>query len=119
MKSQLNLVTGGAGFIGSHVVDLCLAKGHEITVLDNLTTGRAENLAHVKNQIEFVECDLGSTGTGTTWVPRLRSAREFAESRACASTDRGRKEKVALEGCDGEGGQVGNAGLLAAWPPVS
>lgn len=38
------LVTGGAGFIGSHVVDAYLAAGHEVAVLDNLATGRAENV---------------------------------------------------------------------------
>ncbi len=36
------LVTGGAGFIGSHVVDRCLAAGHDVAVVDNLTTGRRE-----------------------------------------------------------------------------
>ncbi len=38
------LVTGGAGFIGSHVVDAYVAAGHEVAVLDNLTTGREDNL---------------------------------------------------------------------------
>ncbi|MGZ4030781.1 MAG: NAD-dependent epimerase/dehydratase family protein [Tumebacillaceae bacterium] len=38
------LVTGGAGFIGSHIVDECLRAGHEVVVVDNLTTGREENL---------------------------------------------------------------------------
>lgn len=52
------LITGGAGFIGSHVVDFFLSKGHRITVLDNLSTGRPENLTHAKDNINFVECDL-------------------------------------------------------------
>lgn len=55
MKS---LVTGGAGFIGSHLVDLLLELGHEITVLDNFSTGRPENLAHIQGKIHLVECDI-------------------------------------------------------------
>lgn len=41
------LVTGGAGFIGSHLTERLLADGHQVTILDNLSTGRAENLAHL------------------------------------------------------------------------
>ena len=53
------IVTGGAGFIGSHLVDSLLKENFEVTVLDNFSTGRLENLEHVLEQIELVECDLG------------------------------------------------------------
>ena len=43
------LVTGGAGFIGSHLVELLIQQGHQVTILDNLSTGRIENLADVVN----------------------------------------------------------------------
>ena len=42
------IVTGGAGFIGSHLVERLLADGHTVIVLDNFATGRLENLAHLK-----------------------------------------------------------------------
>jgi nucleoside-diphosphate-sugar epimerase len=47
------LVTGGAGFIGSHVVDELVKRGHRVTVLDNLSSGKEENLASVRNKIEL------------------------------------------------------------------
>lgn len=59
MKS---LITGGAGFIGSHLVDALLDKGDEVVVLDNFSTGRPENLRHVEDQINVVECDLSISG---------------------------------------------------------
>lgn len=49
------LVTGGAGFIGSHLVDALLAAGCRVTVIDNLSTGRLENLAQAADRISFVE----------------------------------------------------------------
>ena len=52
------LVTGGAGYIGSHLVDKLIDEDHEVTVLDNLSTGRAKNLASSKNRIQFVEGDI-------------------------------------------------------------
>jgi UDP-glucose 4-epimerase len=54
------LVTGGAGFIGSHVVDAYLAAGHEVIVVDNLRTGKRENL---NPQARFVELDIGDERT--------------------------------------------------------
>ena len=47
------LVTGGAGFIGSHLVDGLLKDGFEVTVLDNLQSGKMENLAHSQNNKDF------------------------------------------------------------------
>ena len=48
------LVTGGAGYIGSHLVDRLVGLGHRVTVLDDLSTGKAANLAEVRDHIEFV-----------------------------------------------------------------
>jgi nucleoside-diphosphate-sugar epimerase len=47
------LVTGGAGFIGSNIVDELLRRGHDVVVLDDLSTGKEENLAGVRKQIDF------------------------------------------------------------------
>src|SRR5262249_55884903 len=47
------LVTGGAGFIGSHTVDLLMERGHRVSVLDDLSTGRRTNLAHWENHPNF------------------------------------------------------------------
>ena len=52
------VVTGGAGFVGSHLVKLLVKKGHEITVIDNLHTGKKENLDEVKDEIEFLNIDI-------------------------------------------------------------
>jgi len=49
------LITGAAGFIGSHVADACLAAGHEVLVLDDLSSGRRHN---VPDGARFVECDI-------------------------------------------------------------
>jgi UDP-glucose 4-epimerase len=51
------LVTGGAGFIGSHVVDLFLEQGYEVVILDDLSTGRASNL---NPQAKFYQMDIRS-----------------------------------------------------------
>jgi dTDP-glucose 4,6-dehydratase len=54
------VVTGGAGFIGSHLCDALLGEGHAVVCVDNLLTGSRRNLAHLKNepQFEFLEQDI-------------------------------------------------------------
>ena len=54
------LITGGAGFIGSHIVRRVLSEGHEAVVVDNFSTGRRQNLAAVASDVEFVEGDIRS-----------------------------------------------------------
>ncbi len=53
------VVTGGAGFIGSHMVDLLVKNNYEVIVIDNLVNGRLDNIAHHKGKIEFVQADIG------------------------------------------------------------
>ena len=52
------LITGGAGFIGSHLADALLAQGDQVVILDNLTTGSRANIAHIENQIEIHQGDI-------------------------------------------------------------
>ena len=68
MKS---LVTGGAGFIGSHLVDSLLAEGDEVTVLDNFSTGRPENLSHIEGAVKLVEADLSLYGSWANHFKRI------------------------------------------------
>ena len=80
------VVTGGAGFIGSHVVDALLDEGHHVTVLDNFSTGRPANLSHVSESVEVLECDLARAGEwsvslrGADWVIHLAALADIVPS---------------------------------------
>ena len=63
------LVTGGAGFIGSHIVDACVQRGWEVTVVDDLSTGRRDN---VNAAARFVELDLRDAEGVSRLVKKLR-----------------------------------------------
>src|SRR5690242_10961596 len=56
--AELNLVTGGAGFIGSHLTETLIASGQRVRVLDDFSTGLRSNLAHLKPLPEIVEGSL-------------------------------------------------------------
>ena len=70
MKGRKALITGGAGFIGSQLVDLLLEQGHDVIILDNFSTGRLQNLGKVKRKIQLVECDISKPGH---WQDMFRS----------------------------------------------
>jgi UDP-glucose 4-epimerase len=57
-KHKRVLVTGGAGFIGSHLTEALVEAGADVTVLDDLSSGRRENLQHLKDRIRFIEADI-------------------------------------------------------------
>jgi len=81
-----SIVTGGAGFIGSHLVEALLEIEHQVVVLDNFSTGRPENLAHVKEKIQLIECDLSVPGDwvnylkDTDWVFHLAALADIVPS---------------------------------------
>jgi len=52
------LVTGGAGFIGGHLIDALLAQNAEVRVIDNFSTGKRENIDRVRNRVDFIEADI-------------------------------------------------------------
>ena len=56
------MITGGAGFIGGHLVEELFAQGMEIIVIDNFSTGRLQNLKNVKDEIKLIECDISISG---------------------------------------------------------
>ena len=53
MNKPTTLVTGGAGFLGSHLCDRLLAEGHRVIAMDNLLTGNLANIAHLRSDPNF------------------------------------------------------------------
>ena len=87
-EPQKVLVTGGAGFIGSHLVERLVEGGHSITVLDNFSTGRHQNLAHLGSHpnLELHEVDIADYEairplfTGVEWVFHLAALADIIPS---------------------------------------
>ena len=65
------IITGGAGFIGSHLAELLLKKKHNIVIIDNLSTGRIENINKFKKKIKFVKADISKKGN---WIKNFKGA---------------------------------------------
>ena len=86
METLRVLVTGGTGFIGSHLVKALVKAGHQVRVLDNLSTGSIENLTDVLDAIEFVRGDVRDYGIvesvirGVDAVVHLAALIDVAES---------------------------------------
>ena len=59
------IVTGGAGFIGCHLVEYLIKKKHKVTIIDNLSTGRIENIENFKSKIKFIRADISKKGKWT------------------------------------------------------
>ena len=57
---ERTLITGGAGFLGSHLCDYLIEKGHEVICIDNLSTGNMENISHLlgKKRFSFIQYDV-------------------------------------------------------------
>ena len=86
--SHKAIVTGGAGFIGSHLVDRLLRDGHSVVVIDNLATGRLENLAQCQSDpnLVFIHADVSdlsaieSAFNGVDWVFHLAGLADIVPS---------------------------------------
>ena len=66
------IVLGGAGFIGSNLAEYLLKKKYEVIIIDNLSTGRLENIFDIKKNVKFIKADISKKGL---WVNYFKSAR--------------------------------------------
>jgi UDP-glucose 4-epimerase len=91
MSARVAVVTGGAGFIGSHLVQRLLDDGHRVRVIDNYSTGRPQNLAALgaRAGIQTHECDIADLDaiaplfTGADWVFHLAALADIVPSIQC------------------------------------
>ena len=66
------IVTGGAGFIGSHLAEFLIKKGHKVIIIDNLSTGRLNNIKSFKNKVRFIKADISELGK---WTENFKNAK--------------------------------------------
>tara|TARA_Y100000294_G_scaffold168448_1_gene178661 strand:- start:2669 stop:3652 length:984 start_codon:yes stop_codon:yes gene_type:complete len=63
------IITGGAGFIGSHIAEALVKQNKKIVILDNLSTGRLDNIKPFLNKIKFINCDISKKGE---WIKEFK-----------------------------------------------
>jgi len=95
-----HLVTGGAGFIGSHIVDALVARGDSVVVLDDLSTGKLANLEQSRSRIELIEADLRDLGAVRAACRGVNCVFHHA---AIASVPRSIEDPVASNGVNASG----------------
>jgi len=83
------LVTGGAGFIGSHLADALLALGHNVTILDNLITGKRQNLPEYHKNMTFIEGDIRDVALVSKIMQKMDMVFHLA---ACVSVQKSMEE---------------------------
>src|SRR5881227_1592671 len=86
------LVTGGAGFIGSHLVEHLVGAGHEVVVLDDFSTGKRENIEQWRQRVEMIE---GSVTDLATCQRACRGVNFVLHQAALASVPRSLRDPVA------------------------
>jgi nucleoside-diphosphate-sugar epimerase len=106
-KSELALVTGGAGFIGSHLVEALLGEGYSVRVVDNLATGHRANLAHLEGRFEWIE---GNVADFDVCRQAAKGAEYVFHEAAIPSVPRSVKEPL----CSHESGPTGTINMLEA-----
>ena len=81
------LITGGAGFLGSHLCDYLLAKGHRVICVDNLDTGSLQNIEHVNNGEDFLFVNhvLPGAAVGEANTLNARPSRAATKSRVSST----------------------------------
>ena len=66
-----SIITGGAGFLGSHLAEKLVALKHEVIVLDNFFIGKLDNLKNIRGKIKIIKCDISKKGS---WGQYLKKA---------------------------------------------
>ena len=79
------IITGGAGFLGSHLVDRFLAEGHEVIAIDNLVTGSLANIDHIRSEkFRFIKQDVTEYLSTLEWAPAIEPKMTIAYHSACS-----------------------------------